>query len=916
MVRREIMGSWRKSIRLHGRLLILVAAFLLIPVVSWAGGEDPIRAAWMSTDFQVINLALEVQPIQAHFIAPDGTVVHTFTDTLAGGGSKFYTMTEALPLDFTGTVLLETPIRAAMAIVHLDEPEQPGGSTVFAGVADEVLGQSGYMPIHRCVVLNVHALNPYTVTNIVLDVFALDGTPQGTLVRSIPPQGVVGIYPLINLGLPFDFVGSGVLQADRPVEINVRDICGGISSFVAPNRGDHELVTPRLLREIPGEVTVTLSIQNTSAVFATDGEVRYSSGLTQTFSLPPLGMVILRSPFTNTNGNAVIVADRPVVGVVRTVSTIPNARGAHVYPAFAPFEATKAIALPVLFSGYEGWETGDRIWVRNLGPLTTTIRARYVTAPTGTVVWDQGSAGPGQVFQFNLPDLPAERAAAILVADQPIVALTGAFNSDPSGNDEDREIRYRGTNFAFNCTPVIGADFHWEPLTPVVSETVTFTGMAWGFSPGWLTTTVDSAGNVGQHSSLALDWAGRSHVAYVDDAQATLKYAFYDGAAWQIHVVDSGAAITGTVSLALGWAGLPHISYHAAGNLNYAFYDGVGWITEVVYLPGDAGVYNSLALDSNGHPHISFYVNGELRYAHHWNTGWNVEVVDSGGMVGHYNSLALDGSDRPHISYCDWNSFDLKYAWFDGTSWFSETVDAADAVCEYGSLRLDQAGRPHISYYARTDWDLKYAYYGSSSGTACSFSEAETADGGNSNKVGTASCFGPAETADAWQVQVIDGPDHVGKHSSLSLDRDDRPHISYYDESNGNLKYAWYDGISWFSETVEASGNVGLWTSLQLDGTGRPHISYYDATSADLDYAWLQRSFPTQPLSYTWDLGEGSSAEGLTIGHAYTLPGVYTVSLTVPNCLEFGLGTATYTLTVSLPSWEVYLPVVLRNSQP
>ena len=73
-------------------------------------------------------------------------------------------------------------------------------------------------------------------------------------------------------------------------------------------------------------------------------------------------------------------------------------------------------------------------------------------------------------------------------------------------------------------------------------------------------------------------------------------------------------------------------------------------------------------------------------------------------------------------------------------------------------------------------------------------------------------------------------------YTSLALDSSDNPHISYYDNTNYDLKYAWYDG-TWHTETVDSTGGVGRYTSLALDSSDNPHISYYDSTNDDLKYA-------------------------------------------------------------------------------
>ncbi|MFN0152414.1 MAG: FlgD immunoglobulin-like domain containing protein [bacterium] len=108
--------------------------------------------------------------------------------------------------------------------------------------------------------------------------------------------------------------------------------------------------------------------------------------------------------------------------------------------------------------------------------------------------------------------------------------------------------------------------------------------------------------------------------------------------------------------------------------------------------------------------------------------------------------------------------------------------------------------------------------------------------------------------------ETVESSATVGLHTSLALDSQGNPRITYWDAGNGDLKYAARRGGTWTIETIDATGITGLYTSLALDAQGIPHVSYYDDTADDLRYAFKSgATWTRETVDAGGNVGENSS---------------------------------------------------------
>lgn len=490
------MATQSSHRRIRFVLSLVSAVLILLLTVLSASGGDP-RAVWFSTAFQVVNVETYPQTIVARFLAPDGTVAHTITDTLPAGGARFYDPVPPLPDTFTGTVSVDAPGQVVLQVLHLAE-EIIDGNEILEGVPDDQAGAAAFFPLDACILIDIHNLHPTQTALLELRGYDVDGNQAGMTGGQVPPRGTRTISPRGALGLPILFDGSGVLLASQPVEVHVRNRCRGLAAFLAPTAGTAQQYLPHVPLTVAGLITPTVQLFNINTFSAT-GVVSFSTGVTVAVTLPPLGMayvtppaatfvinlpIVLRSAgamaapgatasavdaFLRPTGSAAALVSmtQPVAVFVRSVSNRLGDRGAYAYRGFADTRATGAVVLPLLFAGYQDWYTGDNIWIRNLSFLPADVRIRYTTVPTGTLYWQDVTVEPRSVTQVTMPEVDAELAAAILLSDRTIVVLAGADSTAP-GDVEDRTMRYAGTNYAFNCDLLSHANFAWSPPNPVV----------------------------------------------------------------------------------------------------------------------------------------------------------------------------------------------------------------------------------------------------------------------------------------------------------------------------------------------------------------------------------------------------------------------------------------------------------------
>ncbi len=108
-----------------------------------------------------------------------------------------------------------------------------------------------------------------------------------------------------------------------------------------------------------------------------------------------------------------------------------------------------------------------------------------------------------------------------------------------------------------------------------------------------------------------------------------------------------------------------------------------------------------------------------------------------------------------------------------------------------------------------------------------------------------------------------------GRWPALAFDDSGKAHISYYDATDGNLRYVTRNGSWSSSRTVDSAGDVGEYTDIALDSDGNPVILYYDRTNQQIKYAWFDDgSWNNEPIA---TVGTVSDSDDANLPYVYSL---------------------------------------------
>ena len=306
--------------------------------------------------------------------------------------------------------------------------------------------------------------------------------------------------------------------------------------------------------------------------------------------------------------------------------------------------------------------------------------------------------------------------------------------------------------------------------------------------------------------SLALDPDGKPIIAGFNENNLSLRFSSREQSGWAAQTIDSCYSPRyfsplENPSLAYDSGGYPHISYQHDYHLYHTWFDGAGWQTELADDENTLTEYQQIAVDSAGNVYIAYNIttidtSANACLAVKNGSGWSNYHTDDTSQAELFFmdiDIAPDGSPcMAGVEYRQWRPWFFR---FNGSSFDGIRVEDNAHNGQYISIAMDDSGLAHLAYLDSLQNNLKYA-------VGMDFD---------------------------WTIVTLDNSTYAGYYTSIALDENDNPNISYY---SGGLSTARYNGTDWTMETVTAEIPFGP-TSMAIDADG-----YAAMVSSNLIARW------------------------------------------------------------------------------
>ena len=265
---------------------------------------------------------------------------------------------------------------------------------------------------------------------------------------------------------------------------------------------------------------------------------------------------------------------------------------------------------------------------------TTSIRIGELS-----LTWDEEEVGEGIKPAFAIDDNGVVHVAFLTEADHGGLFYASNLSGDFEIETVAEGYFYGPIDLALSPDGVPFIAYHDHQglqFDPALGDEV----VAELTESGWESTTIADDGHDGWDNSIAIDEAGNWHTAAVDPSQFGgedgVEYAtVVDGAVTVVPVGSGPIKYEFGTSIQLDSSGSPAIAYYNDRDqqLEYAWFGEAGWTVAVVDSSGDAGRYPSLVFGPDGAPHIAYYV-AESREVGIVRHAWRDVLVGRSRMLG------------------------------------------------------------------------------------------------------------------------------------------------------------------------------------------------------------------------------------------------------------------------------------------